>query len=283
VRAIDNASNAGDWSAAREFYVGASGTLVAKMTRIIGYVGSDVTFSGTGFIPNRIAIIYYDTTQMAEATVDADGNFSASFNIPASPGGEHTVSATDGTNTAEVTFTMESTAPPAPPPLLPASASTVEPETHFAWESVTDPSGVTYTLQIASDTSFTSANSTSTNATSANATSANSTSLVLEKSKLTATQYTLTPEEKLEPANKETPYYWRVRAIDNASNAGDWSTAREFYVGASGTLMAPWLLYSLIAEGGTFTCLFGYWLVRKKVKSRAGIFSTGLNPPEDGK
>ncbi len=115
---------------------------------------------------------------------------------------------------------------------------------------LTDPSGVTYTLQIASDASFT---------------SANSTSLVLERGKLTATEYTLTPEEKLEPTKKGAPYYWGVRAIDNASNIGGWSTVQEFHIGFS-LPMSPWVLYSLIAGGGIFTCLFGYWLVRRMVK-----------------
>ena len=222
-----------------------------KMNRIIGYVGSDVIFSGTGFIPDRIAIAYFDNTQVAEAIVDATGNLSVNFKIPPSSGGEHTVSVTDGTNTTECIFTMESIAPPTPVPLLPANASKVMPETHFVWEGVTDPSGVTYTLQIASDASFT---------------SDNSTSLVLERSKLTATEYTLTPEEKLEPTKKGVPYYWRVRAIDNASNIGDWSTVREFYSGIPEPSMPSWILYSLIAEGGIFICFLGYWLVMKIVK-----------------
>ena len=145
-----------------------------------------------------------------------------------------------------------STAPPTPAPLLPANASRVEPETHFVWEGVTDPSGVTYALQIASDASF--------------ASSDNSTSLVLERSKLTATEYILTPEEKLESTKKGAPYYWRVRAIDNASNIGAWSTVQEFYyVGISESPMPPWILYSLIVEGVIFICFFGYWLVRRIV------------------
>lgn len=218
-----------------------------KMNRIIGYVGSDVTFTGIGFIPDRIAIIYYDAIQVAEATVNANGNLSASFKIPVSSGGEHTVSATDGTNKTECTFTMESTAPLAPVPLQPANASKVKPEARFAWEGVTDPSGVTYNLQIVFDDSFT---------------TGNPASLVLEKSKLTTTEYILTLEEKLKPTRKGA-YHWRVRAIDNASNAGSWSTVQEFYVGNSSPLVSPWVLYCLIVEAGIFIFFIGYWLVKR--------------------
>jgi len=268
IRAVDGSNNQG----IREFITSQPGTISpasepggggvttsptsavvpsGKINRIIGYVGSDVIFSGTGFTPDRIAITYYDNIQVAEAIVDAHGNLSANFKIPASPGGEHTVSVTDGTNTTECIFTMESTAPPAPVPLLPANASQVKPETRFVWEGVTDPSGVTYTLQIASDASFT---------------SGNSTSLVLERSKLTATEYTLTPEETLAPTKKGAPYYWRVRAIDNAANTGDWSTVQELYSGIPESSLPSWTLYSLLAEGGIFICFLGYWLVMRIVR-----------------
>ncbi len=133
-------------------------------------------------------------------------------------------------------------APPTPVPLLPANATTVETETHFVGEGVTDPSGATCTLQIASDASFT---------------SDNSTSLVLESSNLTATEYTLTLEEKLGSTKKRVSYYWRVRAIDKASNIGGWSTVQEFHIGFS-LPMSPWGLYSLTAGGEIFTCFFGY-------------------------
>ena len=158
---------------------------------------------------------------------------------------------------------MESIAPPAPVPLLPANASTIETatETRFIWEGITDPSGVTYTIQITSDANFA---------------SGNSTTLVLERSKLTTTEYILTLEEKLEPTKKGTPYYWRVRAVDNASNISDWSTIREFYTSASGP---PWFLYSVIAEGGISVLLFGFCLVRrwKSYFQRAGLLSANLN------
>ena len=224
-----------------------------QMNRVIGYVGSDVTFSGSGFIPDRIVTLYYSAVEVAETTVDASGAFTASFKVPASSSGNHTVLATDGTISANCTFAMESTAPPAPALLLPANGSEVEPEaTRLVWEGVTDPSGVTYTLHIAS---------------SANFTSGNATTLVLEKSQLTAAEYTLTLTEKLEPTKKGASYYFRVRAVDKASNVGEWSAVREFYVGGSGAPTSPWFLYSVVVEGITFSGLFSYWLVKRRAWS----------------
>ncbi len=73
---------------------------------------------------------------------------------------------------------MESEAPPMPMPLLPEVATTTEAEAYFDWTDVTDPSGVSYALQIASDKDFT--------------------TIVLEKKGLTNSEYTITEEEKLQ-------------------------------------------------------------------------------------
>ena len=73
-----------------------------------------------------------------------------------------------------------------------------------------------------------------------------------------------TPEEKRETLESGAPYYWRIRAIDKASNVGDWSTVQEFYVSIFASPMPPWILYSLLAEGGVFICFFGYWFIKKR-------------------
>ena len=75
---------------------------------------------------------------------------------------------------------------------------------------------VTYTLQIATSEDFTSA------------------SIVLKKAGLTSSEYTVTESEELESRSKEEPYYWRVKAVDGASNESAWSGERAFYVGSSG-------------------------------------------------
>ncbi len=123
-----------------------------------GYISTELTVSGVGFIAGRTVAITYDGNQVATTTVLADGTFSATFNAPASSGGEHTIIATDGANTKPFTFTMESDAPPTPAPLKPEMGVKAKAEVYFDWEDVTDPSGATYTLQIATDEDF-SANS----------------------------------------------------------------------------------------------------------------------------
>ena len=85
-------------------------------------------------------------------------------------------------------------APPVPTLVSPTDGTTTDDTTPtFDWSDVTDPSGVTYTLEIGT----------------------------LTKTGLTTSTYTLTSGEALSDGN----YSWRVRAVDGASNAGDWSDA----------------------------------------------------------
>jgi phosphodiesterase/alkaline phosphatase D-like protein len=108
----------------------------------------------------------------------------------------------------------------------------------FQWSAVTDSSGVTYTLQIATDATFT--------------------KLVLEKKGLTSAEYTLTKDEKLSSVSKDTPYYWRVKAIDGASNESAWASAGSFYVGFFFTQTT--LIYILIGIGAVILILLAFWL-----------------------
>jgi len=212
-----------------------------------GYVGDTVTISGTGFLViTPVTITYLSTSiTVATTTTDANGAFSATFEVPASEGGAHTITATDGTNTITSTFTMESTSPPIPAPLLPLMDSKAGAAAHFDWEDVTDPSlPITYTLQIATDDQFTTA------------------SIVLEKTGITESEYTLTSEEKLPSVEKEAPYYWRVRAIDGASNESEWTGTGSFYVGFIFD-MPTWLIYTLFGLGALLLGVFGFWLGRR--------------------
>ena len=171
-----------------------------------GYVGMELTINGTRFIANTMITITYSNNEditVATATTDADGDFSATFTVPPSVAGSHTVTSTDGISTATVIFIMESEAPPMPVPLLPKVASTAEAEAYFDWTDIEDPSGVTYTLQVALDADFT--------------------TIVLQREGLLDSEYTITEEEKLESTEKEPPYYWRVKAVDGASNESDWT------------------------------------------------------------
>jgi len=211
-----------------------------------GYVGMELTVRGGGFIVDTEVTITYSTNgeviPVTTARTSASGNFSASFTVPPSVAGSHVIAATDGTSTVTFTFTMESQAPPVLVPLLPGVADTVAAEAYFDWEEVTDPSGVSYTLQVASDADFT--------------------AIVLEKEGLSHSEYTVTEEEKLESTDKEA-YYWRVKAVDGAFNGGEWSPPGLFYVGFSPTLMPGGVWYIFYGLGALLLVILGFWLRKR--------------------
>jgi hypothetical protein len=219
-------------------------TAEASITPGSGNVGSTVTVSGTGFGASKAITITYDSatvTPTAPITTDADGNFSGTFTAPASSGGSHSVSLSDGTTTKAFTFTMETTAPAIPQQLLPYGASKPAQPITFDWEDVTDPSApVTYSLQIATDASYA--------------------SLVLNKSGLTASEYTLTVAEELDSVSKDNPYYWRIRATDAAGNSSNWGPNGTFYIG---TTWPGWLMWVWIGLGALFLGIFFFWLGRR--------------------
>ena len=182
-----------------------------KMNPTSGWVGEDVNINGTGFTASSDIIVKYDTDQVAKTTTDASGTFAVAFNAPSSEGGDHQVIVTDGTNVLTSDFAMDSTAPPTPTLLSPSSSTKASKTPTLDWQNVTDPSGVTYTLQISYDNKFD--------------------ILVLEKQALKTSQYQLTKSESLKSVSKDAPYYWRVKAVDGADNQSAWSAPFTFYVG----------------------------------------------------
>ncbi len=231
------------------FSIGISATInPVTSTAVPGNVGDAVTISGVGFIAARTVTVTYDGTQVTTTMVNTDGTFSANFDVPASLKGAHPIIATDGTNSQQFAFFMESTPPPTPMPLKPEMGIKAESPVYFDWEEVTDPSGVTYTLQIAEE-NFTSENF-------------SSDFIVLEKTGITTSEYTLTEGEKLESASKEAPYYWHVKAVDGASNASEWAGTGAFTVGFTFG-MSQWVIYTLFGIGALILFIFGFWLGRK--------------------
>ncbi len=219
-----------------------------------GHVGDEVTVSGTGFLVNHQVTITYLSVPITVATTatDANGAFSATFEVPASEGGEHTITATDGTNTITSTFIMESAAPSTVYPQLPLMDSKLK-DWRFDWcgdatdltiEVTDDSLPITYTLQIATDDQFT------------------TDSILLEKTGLTESEYTLTSEERLPSVKKEAPYYWRVRAIDAASNESGWTGTGSFYVGFIFN-MPTWAIYTLFVIGALLLGALGFYLGRR--------------------
>lgn len=209
-----------------------------------GHIGSQITLSGEGYTPGAALVITFDGAQLGQAAVGTDGKYAVAVEIPAAKAGNHVISVTDGTNTSQLPFFMESQAPNPPQPLQPAMDIKAKPETFFDWEDVTDESGVTYQLQIATDTNFTQS------------------SIVLDKKDLTVSEYTVPTAERLLNVKQEAPYYWRLRALDGAGNASPWTGTGSFYVGSQFGVSQP-VIYVLIGAGALIFALFTFWLGRK--------------------
>ena len=236
IEAEDNEDNK-----ARAVFTVAAG---ATLNPTAGFVGAPVAVNGVGFRAGSIVIITYDGEQVATAVPGGNGAFSVSFVVPPGTGGQHTVTISDGTNTATPIFTVEQEAPPPPVLRSPDDGDRAEAAAEFDWEDVEDDSGVSYTLQVATKDSFAASY------------------IVLEKAGLTGSEYELTEEEELEPSSKEAPHYWRVKAVDGAANEGEWSEAGSFYVGSRFTLPET-AKKVLIGLGIAGACFLGFWLGRR--------------------
>lgn len=216
-----------------------------------GHAGMELTISGACFsIGSTVALTYSDNAEEIPIdTVTAEnGTFRVDFIVPPSLAGSHDVTATDGTSTATAAFLMESQAPPTPTPLTPKVAGTAGAQAYFDWSDVSDDSGVSYTLQLAVDADFN--------------------AIVLEKEGLPTSEYTLTEEEKLEPADKEAPYYWRVKTVDGAFNDSRWTHPRLFYVGFSWAALSDWAWYILGGISVVLLGMLGFWLQRRRVRAK---------------
>ena len=89
------------------------------LSKPTGAVGLKLLVDGTGFEVGGIVQIKYDDEEMAMVMADINGSFSAYFNVPVSVAGAHIITVTDGFNTKQAVFTVESDPPPAPKQLFP--------------------------------------------------------------------------------------------------------------------------------------------------------------------
>ena len=209
------------------------------------HVGSSIAIGGAGFTPNGTATILFGDIQMATVTIGANGSFLHSIKVPPVAGGPHIITVSDGINTSQVAYTVETTPPSIPPPLIPGMGAKVNSPFEFDWEDVADDSSpVTFTLQVSSDSGF------------------SATSIVLEKTLLESSEYILTEQEELVLAGKETPYYWRIKAVDAASNESAWSGLGEFYVSLPFSF-PTWAIIVLSILGAIILFGVGYWLGRR--------------------
>jgi len=177
-----------------------------------GNVKDELRVTGSGFNAGKDFSISYDTSPVASGSVNESGSFQALFKAPGGKSGSLTITATDTKGaTASASFTMESTAPDAPQVASPKDGSTVgfmgDTKISFKWSDVSDPSGITYDIELSEGSSFTKS--------------------LVTHTKLGDAKYTLTEAEAL--PNGE--YYWRVRAVDGAGNASDWTPATSVKVG----------------------------------------------------
>jgi len=221
----------------------ASFTVVAgiSLTPTVGTTGTELTVTGSGF--SGQVTVKYDGEVAATTMTEATGDFSVSFDAPPSTPGSHIIIATDGINTKTVTFTMQARILPVPVPLSPPTDTSTKPRPRLDWTDIEEPElKVTYSLQIASDQDFN--------------------SVILEKEGLAESEYTVTEDEELKPGGKSAPYYWRVKAVDDAANESAWSSPQSFNVGSTfswGNLG----LYLLIGLGVILVGLISFILGRR--------------------
>jgi hypothetical protein len=214
-----------------------------------GNIGQGLVMGGSGFKADATVTIKYDNELLTATTADSNGVFAAAFTVPVSNHGNHTITASDGTNTSELIFAVESIPPTAPILLIPEMEAEVKSPIYFDWWDVTDPSApVTYTIQVATSPDF------------------SATSTVLEKKGLTKTEYSVTETEGLRLGAAKTPYYWRARAIDGASNEGNWANPGVFYVAPSG--IPTWAIIIIVILGVIFLLALGYFIHMKTSTSR---------------
>lgn len=190
-------------------------------------VGTEVTVTGARFAANRTVTLSYDGTKVGEAQSDTQGGFTTTFAVPKTTAGDHTVAADDGAgNKMEATLTVESIAPLAPKIESPVSGQRIgilgAQTPTLSWSRVEDPSGVTYTIQVAQTEDFS--------------------LIILTKSRLSTPQYTLARAEALRPGS----YFARVKAVDGAENESGWSTGVPFQVGTIPGWVPLWLLIILV-------------------------------------
>ncbi len=209
-----------------------------SLSRSTGEVGAKLTLSGTGFEAGGTVTVKYDVEELSVLKTDDTGAFTCTFTVPIGAAGVHIVTVTDGINLRQVIYTVESEAPAPPEPLSPKQYAVVTMPLTFDWEGVYDVSQpLLYTLQVAHTTDFLHP--------------------VLDESGLIASQCTLGNGETLLPNRRGTYYYWRVRAVDGASNVGEWSAPAAFRVKPVDILPA-WARYVLIVIQVGITLVFAY-------------------------
>jgi hypothetical protein len=183
-----------------------------------GHVGTNLTVTGGGFAASKGVDIMYDGSHVDTTGTNGAGGFEVTFPVPESEHGRRQVTAQDTSgNNATAIFAMESVAPGTSELISPADGVRVgfigKARPTFMWEEVEDPSGVYYSLQIA-----TSENVTDTGEFA---------DPIVSRAGLVGTNYTLNATEALPYGT----YYWIVQAVDGAENGSGWTSVYSFRAG----------------------------------------------------
>ena len=72
----------------------------------------------------------------------------------------------------------------------------------------------------------------------------------------------MTEEEAAKLNIYDAPLYWRVKAVGEAENAGDWTGAGEFQINKPFS-MPTWAIYTLAVLGGLIFFVAGYFVGRR--------------------
>ncbi|MCX6005233.1 MAG: hypothetical protein NT082_06130 [Chloroflexi bacterium] len=219
-----------------------------ELTPREGNKGTTVKINGTGFNSGESVTVTYDKADTGiTAVTDSSGSFMSTFQIPFSPGKEHTITATGNKGaSAEAVFSATKGTPTAPQLLSPGTGARLQvfnsvldiimntfqylgglgdyfsgsdkkvnnsALTTMTWSAADDPSELTYNLQISRSNDFSAP--------------------VFHKENISSNSYLL--------ARTSLPntgiYYWRVKAVDDTGVEGPWSNAWKFEIVSTSPLV----------------------------------------------
>jgi hypothetical protein len=86
-----------------------TGSAIITLNPSSGAIGTSVSVTGLNFIPLHPVVTKFDghpITKPSSIKTDNNGVLAVSFTVPESVAGPHTVTVSDGTNTASATFTV---------------------------------------------------------------------------------------------------------------------------------------------------------------------------------
>lgn len=229
-----------------------------------GGIPSFVSLQGTGYRGGVPLTVSFDDNKVGTVNTSPQGEFTFNLTVGKASGGNHTVLVTDGENIRKAQFIVETTPPLAPRPAFPKDKELVSGDVTLAWGKVSDPSGVLYRIEVATDKDFK--------------------NLIMSRAGLVEQDFMIAADRFNHAA--ETWYYWRVLAVDGASNQGPWSETRSFHTDFN--LMAFILGMPVWTKGGLaaillafccFTCFWAGRMVSVRKEQQVLEYSNEDEPP----